>query len=184
MVYRYRITLAGIKGFFRVYAVNARNSLYTFHKQLCSDLEFQLDQPVLFKALDGDGAVIARYALVDIGYGTIDDITFADAVKAGAASFQYFYDVRSRKSVIVTLEGQDTGDAVQQPVLLESKTAMWRSKTFPPRSAGCPGPAAVMMTTKTTWTTTGRTGTSAKKRSSCMTKMKTALERSSCFFDI
>lgn len=121
MVYRYRITLAGIKGFFRVYAVNARNSLYTFHKQLCSDLEFQLDQPVLFKALDGDGAVIARYALVDIGYGTIDDITFADAVKAGAASFQYFYDVRSRKSVIVTLEGQDTGDAVQQPVLLESK---------------------------------------------------------------
>ena len=79
MVYRYRITLAGIKGFFRVYAVNARNSLYTFHKQLCSDLEFQLDQPVLFKALDGDGAVIARYALVDIGYGTIDDITFADA---------------------------------------------------------------------------------------------------------
>ena len=121
MVYRYRITLAGIKGFFRVYAVNARNSLYTFHKQLCSDLEFQLDQPVLFKALDGDGTVIARYALVDIGYGTIDDITFADAVKAGAASFQYFYDVRSRKSVIVTLEGQDTGDAVQQPVLLESK---------------------------------------------------------------
>ena len=121
MVYRYRITLAGIKGFFRVYAVNARNSLYTFHKQLCSDLEFQLDQPVLFKALDGDGAVIARYALVDIGYGTIDDITFADAVKAGAASFQYFYDVRSRKSVIVTLEGQDTGDAVQQPVLLDSK---------------------------------------------------------------
>ena len=81
MVYRYRITLAGIKGFFRVYAVNARNSLYTFHKQLCSDLEFQLDQPVLFKALDGDGTVIARYALVDIGYGTIDDITFADAVK-------------------------------------------------------------------------------------------------------
>ena len=65
--------------------------------------------------------MIARYALVDIGYGTIDDITFADAVKAGAASFQYFYDVRSRKSVIVTLEGQDTGDAVQQPVLLDSK---------------------------------------------------------------
>lgn len=121
MVYRYRITLAGIKGFFRVYAVNARNSLYTFHKQLCSDLEFQLDQPVLFKALDGDGAVIARYALVDIGYGTIDDITFADAVKAGAASFQYFYDIRSKKSVIVTLEGQDKGDAVQQPVLLDSK---------------------------------------------------------------
>lgn len=121
MVYRYRITLADIKGFFRVYAVNARNSLYTFHKQLCSDLEFQLDQPVLFKALDGDGTVIARYALVDIGYGTIDDITFTDAVKAGAACFQYFYDVRSRKSVIVTLEGQDTGDAVQQPVLLESK---------------------------------------------------------------
>ena len=38
MNYRYRVTLAGIKGFFRVYLVNGENSLYTFHKQLRADL--------------------------------------------------------------------------------------------------------------------------------------------------
>ena len=78
MVYKYRITLAGLKGFFRVYAVNALNSLYTFHKQLRSDLEFPMDQPILFKALDEEGAVVARYALVDLGFGTVDAVTIAD----------------------------------------------------------------------------------------------------------
>ena len=38
MNYRYRVTLSGIKGFYRVYLVNGENSLYTFHKQLRSDL--------------------------------------------------------------------------------------------------------------------------------------------------
>ena len=105
MVYKYRITLAGLKGFFRVYAVNALNSLYTFHKQLRSDLEFPMDQPILFKALDEEGAVVARYALVDLGYGTVDSVTIADTVKAGVRSFVYFYDIEAKKSVIVTLEG-------------------------------------------------------------------------------
>ena len=36
MVYKYRITLAGLKGFFRVYLVEGGNSLYTFHKQIRS----------------------------------------------------------------------------------------------------------------------------------------------------
>ena len=37
MVYKYRITLQGIKGFYRVYLINGENSLYTFHKQIRSD---------------------------------------------------------------------------------------------------------------------------------------------------
>ena len=49
MNYRYRVTLAGIKGFFRVYLVNGENSLYTFHKQLRADLEFPMDQPILLR---------------------------------------------------------------------------------------------------------------------------------------
>lgn len=121
MVYRYRITLAGIKGFFRVYAVNARNSLYTFHKQLRSDLEFPVDQPILFKALDASGNVLARYALVDLGYGTVDEVTVADTIKAGVASFVYFYDIQSRKSVVITFEGKEEKEDVQLPRLLESK---------------------------------------------------------------
>lgn len=120
MVYKYRITLAGIKGFFRVYLVNGGNSLYTFHKQIRSDLEFPADQPILFKALDTAGNVVARYALVDIGFGAVDSVTIADTVKAGAASFIYFYDVASRKSVIVTCEGE-VPEQTTIPKLIEVK---------------------------------------------------------------
>ena len=67
MNYKYRVTLAGIKGFFRVYHINASNTLYTFHKQLRDDLEFPMDQPILFKAFDESGNVVARWALVDLG---------------------------------------------------------------------------------------------------------------------
>ncbi len=121
MVYKYRITLQGIKGFFRVYLVNGENSLYTFHKQIRSDLEFPVDQPILFKALDAGGQVLARYALMDIGCGAVDAVTIADTVKAGVASFIYFYDIESRKSVTITLEGEVSGEKVQLPRLVESK---------------------------------------------------------------
>ncbi|SKC43313.1 hypothetical protein SAMN06298214_0633 [Bacteroidales bacterium WCE2004] len=120
MNYRYRVTLAGIKGFYRVYLVNGDNSLYTFHKQLRSDLEFPMDQPILFKAMDAEGAVVARYALMDIGFGAVDNVTVADTVKAGVTSFVYFYDITSKKSVIITLEGETT-EKVATPRLVESK---------------------------------------------------------------
>ncbi len=120
MNYRYRVTLAGIKGFYRVYLVNGDNSLYTFHKQLRSDLEFPMDQPILFKAMDAEGAVAARYALMDIGFGAVDNVTIADTVKAGVTSFVYFYDIASKKSVIITLEGE-TSEKTATPRLLESK---------------------------------------------------------------
>ena len=120
MNYRYRVTLAGIKGFFRVYLVNGENSLYTFHKQLRADLEFPMDQPILFKALDAEGGVVARYALMDIGFGAVDQVSVAATVKAGVASFVYFYDIASKKSVIITLEGE-TAEATASPKLLESK---------------------------------------------------------------
>lgn len=121
MVYKYRITLQGIKGFYRVYLVNGENSLYTFHKQIRSDLEFPVDQPILFKALDEEGQVVARYALVDIGYGAVDAVTIADTIKAGAASFIYFYDIQAKKSVIITLEGEDKDAKVMLPKLTDSK---------------------------------------------------------------
>ena len=120
MNYRYRVTLAGIKGFYRVYVVNSENSLYTFHKQLRADLEFPMDQPILFKALDEDGGVLARYALMDIGYGAVDNVTIADTVKAGVKSFVYFYDIASKKNVIITLEGE-AREFTATPRLLESK---------------------------------------------------------------
>jgi len=120
MNYRYRVTLAGIKGFFRVYLVNGENSLYTFHKQLRADLEFPMDQPILFKALDADGGVVARYALMDIGYGAVDNVSIADTIKAGISSFVYFYDITSKKSVIITLEGE-ASEFTATPRIIETK---------------------------------------------------------------
>lgn len=120
MFYKYRVTLEGKKGFFRVYAVNGVNSLYHFHKQLRADLEFPQDQPILFKAMDAKDAVLARYALIDIGFKAVDEVSIEDTVKAGVVKFVYFYDITSKKSVIITLEGESEVKAAV-PTLLESK---------------------------------------------------------------
>ena len=105
MVYTYRVTLEGIKGFYRVYKVSGDNSLYTFHKRLRADLEFTVDQPILFKAFDAKGDVAARYALQDLGSGTVDAVSIAQTVADGIVKFVYFYDIAARKSVTITLEG-------------------------------------------------------------------------------
>lgn len=121
MVYKYRVTLEGIKGFHRVYLVNGDNSLYTFHKQLRSDLEFAVDQPILFKAMDEAGNVCARYALIDLGFGTVDTIKVASTVKDGIVKFVYFYDTKSKKSVNITFEGVVEDAAVSSPVIIDTK---------------------------------------------------------------
>ena len=122
MTYRYRVTLEGIKGFFRVYLVNASNSLYTLHKQLRADLEFPQDQQILFKAFDEAGNVAGRFALMPLpGNKAVDEVSLAETVKAGIVRFQYFYDVVSKKSVIVTFEGEEPGREVQLPEIIESK---------------------------------------------------------------
>ena len=120
MTYRYKVTLSGIKGFFRIYQVNANNSLYSFHKQMRADMGFPADQLILFKALDADGAVVARYGLFDLGYGIVDDITISKTIQLGITSFVYFYDVENKKSVNITLEGEDTV-CVLHPTLTETK---------------------------------------------------------------
>lgn len=120
MNYKYRVTLEGIKGFYRVYAVHSDNSLYTFHKHLREDLEFALDQPILFKAFSADGQVVARYALMDIGDGAVDTVFIKDVIKKGIAKFVYFYDTISRKSVTITLEGEIDAD-FDTPTVLDVK---------------------------------------------------------------
>ncbi|MBO4263743.1 MAG: hypothetical protein J5871_03575 [Bacteroidales bacterium] len=120
MIWRYRITLEGKKGFFRVYQVDPACTLYKFHKQLRADLEFPVDQPILFKAFDAEGGVVARYALMDIGCGSVDKISLAQTRQKGISSFQYFYDTSARKYVIVTFEGEEEG-SVASPTAIESK---------------------------------------------------------------
>ena len=123
MVFSLRVTLSGIKGFYRVYKVNGATTLYTLHKQLRSDLEFPQDQLIMFKALDPDGIVLGRYGLFDLGSGTVDQVSLEKAVASGIASFVYFYDVTNRKSVTITIEGEEPGLRVSPdfPLLAESK---------------------------------------------------------------
>ena len=122
MTYRYRVTLEGIKGFYRVYLVNAANSLYTLHKQLRADLEFPQDQQILFKAFDEAGNVAGRFALMPLpGNKAVDEVSIAETVKAGIVRYQYFYDVSSKKYVIITFEGIEPGKEVNLPEIIDSK---------------------------------------------------------------
>ena len=123
MVFKLRVTLTGIKGFFRVYHVNGATTLYTLHKQIRSDLEFPQDQLIMFKGLDFEGAVVGRWGLFDLGSGTVDQISLEKAVKAGTDSFVYFYDVTNKKSVNIQVEGEAEGVKVLPdfPILAETK---------------------------------------------------------------
>ncbi|MBQ2228057.1 MAG: hypothetical protein II427_02910, partial [Firmicutes bacterium] len=69
---------------YRVYKVNGATTLYTLHKQIRADLEFPQDQLIMFKALDVTGAVVGRYGLFDLGWGTADQISLEKAIKANA----------------------------------------------------------------------------------------------------
>ena len=123
MVFRLRVTLTGIKGFFRIYLVNGATTLYTLHKQMRADMEFPQDQLIMFKALDVEGAVVGRFGLFDLGSGTVDQVSLEKAVKAGATGFIYFYDVTNRKSVNIAVEGEVEGAVVSpdSPTIAESK---------------------------------------------------------------
>ena len=122
MVLKYRVSLPGIKGFARLYEVKANMTLYSFHKQMRADMDFPQDQLVLFKALDKDGAVVAKYGIFDLGAGTIDSVTVEQTLKAGAVSFVYFYDTTNVKSVNVTFEGEaEPRKDVVYPLLVEAK---------------------------------------------------------------
>ena len=57
-------------------------------------MEFPQDQLIMFKAMDAEGGVVARYGLFDLGSGTVDKITVKDTVDSGVASFIYFYELK------------------------------------------------------------------------------------------
>lgn len=122
MILRYRVSLPGIKGFARVYEVRSSMTLYGFHKTMRDEMDFPHDQQIQFKALDSEGLLVARYAMFNIGYGTVDEVTIGDTFNKDVASFLYFYDVTNKKSVIVTCEGEvDAKPGLSYPVLTETK---------------------------------------------------------------
>lgn len=121
MILRYRISLPNIKGFARVYEIDAATSLYDFHCLLRDDLDFARDLLIQFKALDKSGSLVARYAMFDLGWGAVDTVSLAATVKKGVSQFIYFYDVTNKKNVIVTYEGEvEPREGAEYPVLVES----------------------------------------------------------------
>lgn len=123
MILKYRVSLPGIKGFARVYEVKDTTSLYSFHKQMRADMDFPQDQTILFKAVDAAGGAVARYSVIDLGAGTIDDVTLGQCHKAEQDSFVYFYDTTNRKSVLLDFieEGGKPAAGTVYPFLAEIK---------------------------------------------------------------
>ena len=121
--YAFKVYLSGLKGFERRYHIGGEKTLYSFHKQLRSDLEFPQDQMILFKAFDAAGNVVARYGLIDLGQGTADEVRIADLEGQGIVRFTYFYDVPNRKSVEISCEGVEAPgrDEDGSPVIVFSK---------------------------------------------------------------
>ena len=120
MAYKYRVTLAGIKGFYRVYLIDGASTLYSFHKQMRADMEFPQDQLILFKGLDSNGNLVARFGLFDLGAGAVDQISISQTIKNGITSFVYFYDVTNKKSVNIAFEGESPEKA-PSPFIIDSK---------------------------------------------------------------
>lgn len=121
MVFKVRVTLSGIKGFYRLYCLSGESTLYALHKQMRADMEFPQDQLIMFKAIGASGEVVGRYGLFDLGSGAVDEVTLEKVVKDGAVQFVYFYDVNNRKSVNIAVESQEEGRAPAYPVIIESK---------------------------------------------------------------
>ena len=123
MNFTLKVTLTGIKGFYRIYRTGGDVSLYAVHKQIRSDLEFPQDQLIMFKALNGAGGVVARYGLFDLGSGTVDQTSLAQAVQAGTVRFVYFYDVTNRKSVDIEVTEDPSALPAGNdfPVLVDAK---------------------------------------------------------------
>lgn len=100
-ILKYRVSLPGLKGFERIYELKDSNSLYSFHKKMHADMDFPMDQIVLFKSVRENGCAIARYSIQDLGQGTIDNVTVGQCHARGENSFVYFYDTTNKKSVLV-----------------------------------------------------------------------------------
>ena len=117
-----KITLPKIKGFLRLYKAAGATTLYNVHIRLRADLEFPQDQLILFKALDANEHVVARWGLFDIGDGAVEDISLSAALEKGVTHFVYFYDVANRKSVLVDIYEDDSpAPKADKLILAETK---------------------------------------------------------------
>lgn len=122
MVIRIRATFPQSKVFYKVYAVKAEMTLFSFNSFIINDLGFSPDQMVLYEGYDETGKCSSEYGLFDLGDGSMDTVTFSKLVEKGETRLHYVFDMRNDRYILLTVEGED--DSVPErvcPRLMDEK---------------------------------------------------------------
>ena len=107
MIYKIRATIPSSKVFVREYVIPANMSLFNFNKFIINDLCFSSDQIVVYRAIDDKGAMSAVYGLFDLGYGSMDRVTFEQLVEKGQNVLQFCYDMHNNSCIVLTIVGEE-----------------------------------------------------------------------------
>lgn len=122
MVIRIRATFPQSKVFYKVYAVRADMTLFSFNSFIINDFGFSPDQMVLFEGYDENGNCSSEYGLFDLGDGSMDTVDFSKVAGKGESLLHYVFDMRNDRYILLTIEGEDSSLADRQcPRLLDEK---------------------------------------------------------------
>ena len=107
MIYKIRATIPSSKVFVREYEIPANMSLFNFNKFIINDLCFSSDQIVVYRAVDDNGKMAAVYGLFDLGYGSMDKVSFEQLVGKGQNVLQFCYDMHNNSCIVLTIVGEE-----------------------------------------------------------------------------
>jgi len=107
MIYKIRATIPSSKVFVREYEIPANMSLFNFNKFIINDLCFSSDQIVVYRAIDENGKMTAVYGLFDLGYGSLDRVSFEQLVEKGQNVLQFCYDMHNNSCIVLTIVGEE-----------------------------------------------------------------------------
>ncbi|MBR7027673.1 MAG: hypothetical protein IKI13_08915 [Bacteroidales bacterium] len=107
MIYKLRATIPSSKVFVREYEIPANMSLFNFNKFIINDLCFSSDQIVVYRAIDDNGKMAAVYGLFDLGYGSMDKVSFEQLVEKGQNVLQFCYDMHNNSCIVLTIVGEE-----------------------------------------------------------------------------
>lgn len=110
MIYKIRATIPSSKVFVREYDIPSTFSLFDFNKFITNDLCFSSDQIVVYRAIDEKGGVAAVYGLFDLGYGSMDRVTFGQLAEKGQNMLHFCYDMRNNSCIVLTIVGEALED--------------------------------------------------------------------------
>lgn len=122
MIYKVKATIPISKVFMREFAVRSDMNLFRFNRYILGELCFSCDQLVIYKAYDSKGVCTGQYGMFDLGDGTVDKITFADLVARDQLTVELVYDLRSKRIINLTIEGElPENPRMSYPALIDEK---------------------------------------------------------------